>query len=369
MTPNDKVLRKTSRKRQYLIQFSSLNTTNKWVPERQLRRASIAYFHKIGMIDDPKTNQILNVALDRRRYPQSHIVLPNEFGFNEHKFNSITEGSLYYHYQNPDTFYLKLLGDILCLLAKIQSNTKQMSPFAGILGGDYLFETSLNFKRIIKYADGQMLHHFMEETLRYYQGHRFLKFQFTQFINFFDEYNQLTVDKLFERERWERNFDHYLKHQIYNGQFDVDAYIYLIKELLKHYDPISYGTMQDFVMTMHKIGVTGLNVSEITNEIMHLTQNINVTLDDIESMHQIGDPELFYQRAHALQQLTTNKLIVFNSLEITTYLQYWMIQQHLTKDIHLFVDTTVMSNHFFSTIVIDTLNTCGLNVKVQLIFL
>lgn len=313
----------------------------------------VTYLHGIGDIDDPKAKQTLSAALDRRKYPQAQIVLPNDSSFGQLHVNWIKTGLLYY-YQDPNAFYSRILGDFMLLLAKIKTLSIGTIPV----------ETPLSFARFVKFADGDKMHEFMQQTLKKHQNNLFIHSQFRALLMFHDEYKALRSDKLYELERWERNFDYFIKHLTLS--WDVNAWITLVKISLIHYNANSYQDLHQYIMAMRSLHIPVINMAAITNQIMDMTDTMNITLNAID---ESAFP--LCVDAEVIQRLSSDKLIVFNAMHLVNYLNFWMIQQKLDmkKDIHVFIEQSIIKNELFTKYVINALENNGLNVDLQLVVL
>lgn len=315
----------------------------------------IAWFHTIGGFDDRRSNKIIAEASEGRKYPHSYVVIPNYS-------DSINVGQIYY-YQSPDTFYLKLLSDFLCLLAKIKANSKGSLYRSSLLGEEFVHETSLNFKRIIKYADVQNMFLFMDRTQRKYKNNKIIQMQFMQLLTFLErskmdkDMKRLGMNVVSEHARWEKDFDLYLVHQVYNGRFDVDLYIYLTQVMIKHYNKCGYAELRKLKNSTQSIDTSVHNMTEITNNVINISESINVGLDYIldELLHRSDASTILMIESDLIQELATVKWILLNSIHVFNYLYHWMIEQKLSKDIEIFVEKQIIDSHYFKRYVIDSL--------------
>ena len=209
----------------------------------------------------------------------------------------------------------------------------------------------------------------MQHTLTKHPNDLYMHFQFKGLLLLHDEYKKLTLDKVFEHERWQNNFDHFLRNQV-KGQFDVSAWMTLVRLLLLHYNANSYQDLHNYFVAMRLLHIPMLNVPLITKEIMEMTDCINITLNEVVREGSLFPDAFFIDVAVTVNQLATDKLIIFNSMHIANYLNYWMIKQktNIKKDIHIFIEESIITNELFTKYVMKALEKNGLNIDLQLIF-
>ena len=368
-----------AKKRRYLIKLIDANVTYRWLKKADVKKGipysiklhihthtniqvSVAYFHQIGSVHDRKSNRIISEGLDNRKHHQAHIVLPSDSD------TDATRNSHYdpiYYYQSADTFYLKLLSDYLYLLANIKANSKESLHRSNLLAEEYAIETAENLKRIIKYSDGHKMHSFMNQTQMNYRTNRFIQMEFAEFLTFHDDFKRLEQNGNFtEHIRWEWNFDHYLRHQVYNGRFDVDLYIYWMRLMIKYYNECSDTELKQYNISMH-------NISEMTHNIQRNTLMIDIAAEDVldELLFASDGKNSMVTNSNMIQRLATEKLIVLSCIRIFNYLYHWMIEQRITKDIHLFIEEQIIHSVWFRKSVTKSLAEHGIDPEPQLRFL